>query len=41
MHFYRLEAYAGLLAAWLVDVLYGRIGIRGRRCLQHSKTGHF
>jgi hypothetical protein len=28
---YRLEAGTDLLGAWLVDLVYGRIGTRGRR----------
>jgi len=36
-----MEAGTDLLGAWLVDVVYGRIGTRGQRCLQHSKSDHF
>jgi hypothetical protein len=31
MRSYRLEAGTDLFGAWLVDVIYGRIGARGRR----------
>ena len=37
----RFQARARPLGAWLVDVVYGRIGTRGRCCLQHSKTVTF
>jgi hypothetical protein len=31
MRSYRLEAGTDLFGAWLVDVMYGRISVRGRR----------